>query len=207
MLPAACQTGRHSNAARGLDLYETPACAVEALLRAEQLPHGLWEFAAGRGAIARVLRAHGHAVICSDVQAYDGFALHFVADFLTTTTAPAGTQAGITNPPYRCAEQLVAHALALMPLVIILLRLSFLESVRRTSILDGGKLARVHVFKERLPRMHRRGLGTVALQHSGRVLREMGGVDVRTTLHSFSDHHYYRYYPPKKIGDLHGRRP
>ena len=39
----------------------------------------------------------------------------------------------------------------------MLLRLAFLESERRTSILDGGKLARVHVFRNRLPMMHRAG--------------------------------------------------
>src|SRR5262245_35669405 len=45
---------------RGLDLYETPSVAVEALLRAEQLDPRIWEPCAGRGAIADVLRAHGH---------------------------------------------------------------------------------------------------------------------------------------------------
>jgi hypothetical protein len=37
----------------------------------------------------------------------------------------------------------------------MLLRLAFLESEKRSDILDGGKLARVHVFKRRLPMMHR----------------------------------------------------
>ena len=35
--------------------------------------------------------------------------------------------------------------------------LAFLESERRSRILDGGKLARVHVFRNRLPMMHRHG--------------------------------------------------
>jgi hypothetical protein len=34
MLHHSCQAGRHPLSARGLDLYETPAVAVEALLRA-----------------------------------------------------------------------------------------------------------------------------------------------------------------------------
>ena len=42
--------------ARGMDLYQTPVVAVEALLRVEALPHRLWEPAAGRGAIVNVLR-------------------------------------------------------------------------------------------------------------------------------------------------------
>jgi hypothetical protein len=31
------------------------------------------------------------------------------------------------------------------------------ESQRRTAILEGGHLARVHVFRKRLPMMHRHG--------------------------------------------------
>jgi len=42
MLSHAAQSGRHSNADRGVDLYETPIVAVEALLRVEALPHWLW---------------------------------------------------------------------------------------------------------------------------------------------------------------------
>jgi hypothetical protein len=66
-------------------------------------------------------------------------------------------QAIVTNPPFRLAEEFVAHALELVPLAVFLLRLSFLESTRRTPILDTGKLARIHVFKNRLPFMHRAG--------------------------------------------------
>jgi hypothetical protein len=43
-------------AERGHDLYETPAVAVQALLRVERLPHVVWEPAAGRGAIVQVDR-------------------------------------------------------------------------------------------------------------------------------------------------------
>ena len=53
------------------------------------------------------------------------------------------------------AEKFVTHALELVPRVVMLARLAFLESERRSAILDGGKLARVHVFKQRLPFMHR----------------------------------------------------
>jgi hypothetical protein len=40
----------------------------------------------------------------------------------------------------------------------MLLRLGFLESARRSDLLDAGSgLRRVHVFSKRLPRMHRAG--------------------------------------------------
>ena len=157
MLDHSTQSGRHSNAERGRDLYSTPAVAIEALLTVEQLPHWLWEPAAGRGAIARVLRDRGHAVICSDIVRYDDFDLHFTADFLAAERAPADCRAIITNPPFQIADRFVRHALELVPRLYLLCRLAFLESERRADILEGGALARVHVFRKRLPFMHRDG--------------------------------------------------
>jgi hypothetical protein len=152
-LDHSCQVQRHSYAERGLDLYQTPAVAVEALLRVEQLPHCIWEPAAGKGAIVHVLRDHGHAVIASDIYDYGG--LHFVRDFLGESKVPTGCEAIITNPPFQIAEPFVAHALELCPRVVMLLRLAFMESERRTGILEGCGLARVHTFRKRLPMMHR----------------------------------------------------
>jgi hypothetical protein len=153
-LDFSSQSRRASFAQRGLDLYGTPSVAVEALLRVEQVPHCIWEPAAGRGAIVNVLRNHGHAVIASDVHDY-GFPLHFVGDFLTQTKAPAGVECILTNPPFNIVEKFVAHALELSPLVIMLLRLAFLESERRCGILENRGLARVYVFRKRLPMMRR----------------------------------------------------
>lgn len=150
---------RHPVAERGLDLYETPACAVEALLRVEALPRRLWEPAAGRGAIVRVLRAAGHEVLASDIVGRD-FELDFVQDFLRATALPPGCEAIVTNCPYRHAEQFIAKALDLgCPLVIMLLPISFQEGQRprRCRLLEDRGLARIHVFKERLPMMHRDG--------------------------------------------------
>ena len=155
-LDHCCQSGRHPHGERGRDLYETPAAATEALLRAGRLPHLVWEPAAGHGAIVRVLQAHGHNVAAGDIIDY-GFPLRFVGNFLTTTAVPDGCTAILTNPPYRLAEQFVAHALALVPTVVMLLRLAFLESERRIEILERSGLARVHVFRKRLPMMHRAG--------------------------------------------------
>jgi hypothetical protein len=155
-LSHAANSGRHSLKDRGQDLYETPAEAVHALLRVENIPRGIiWEPAAGRGAIVSVLRDRGHAVIASDLIDYGS--LDFVRDFLTETQAPAGTEMILTNPPYKDAQQFVEHALKLCPRVIMLMRLAFFESKRRASILDTGQLCCVHVFRDRLPMMHRDG--------------------------------------------------
>jgi hypothetical protein len=147
------QSGSHSLADRGLDLYETPAFAVTPLLRAENLPHGIWEPAAGPGAIVRVLRDHGHAVVASDVFDYGG--LDFVADFLKVTQVPTGCGCIFTNPPFNIINEFIAHALDLVPLVVILARLALLESEARTEILERRGLARIHAFRQRLPGMHR----------------------------------------------------
>jgi len=156
VLDHAAQSGSHTLAERQRDLYETPPCATEALLRVEQLPHWVWEPASGRGAIVNVLRAHGHAAIASDIVDY-GFPLHFVADFLKQTKVPVGVECILTNPPFQIVGKFVAHALNLCPRVIMLARLAFLESERRTNILERRGLARVHVFRNRVPMMHRDG--------------------------------------------------
>jgi hypothetical protein len=158
MLDHSCQVQRHPFAKRGNDLYETPDVATEALLRVERLPLRIWEPACGPGRIVNVLRAHGHDVYASDLIDYgtDPTA-YYGRDFLQEQQAPDGYGCILTNPPFRLAEQFVAHALKLCPLVVMLLRTAFLESERRTSILEGRGLARVWVFRKRLPMMHRAG--------------------------------------------------
>jgi hypothetical protein len=161
MLDHSCQVQRHPLSERGLDCYSTPAVAVEALLRVEKLPRRIWEPACGHGNIVNVLRAHGHEVIATDVADY-GVPItppgYWGRDFLLEVNAPAGTDAIVTNPPFAIVEKFVAHALKLeVPMIVFLLRLAFMESERRCSILEGTGLARIHVFRKRLPFMHRAG--------------------------------------------------
>jgi hypothetical protein len=147
----------HALADRGLDLYETPRVAVEALLRAENLDARIWEPCAGRGAITDVLREHGHRVAAADIADYGVPGQESGRDFLEEERAPEGFDQIVTNPPFSLAQAFVEHGLALCERVVMLMRLAFLESERRSPILDNGQLARVHVFKKRLPMMHRDG--------------------------------------------------
>jgi hypothetical protein len=157
VLDHSCQVQRHPHAERGNDLYGTPAVATEALLAVEPtLPRRIWEPAVGRGAIAKVLLDAGHEVIGSDIIDY-GIGYPGGRDFLLERSLPKGCEMILTNPPFKIADQFVAHALDLCPRVIMLLRLAFYESERRTRILEGRGLARVHVFRKRLPMMHRDG--------------------------------------------------
>ena len=77
-------------------------------------------------------------------------------DFLAQTSTPEGVTTILTNPPYMHSNEFVRHALRLAPRVVMLLRLLFLETTGRSDILDGGQLARVYVFRERI-QTHRDG--------------------------------------------------
>src|SRR5262249_11006758 len=137
VLDHSCQVQRHALSERGDDCYETPPVATEALLRHVKLPHRLWEPACGSGVgILDVLRAHGHEVIGSDLIDYRRPDCFWRRDFLFERKVPDGCQGICTNPPYKLVEEFVAHALALSPLVIMLLRLAFYESERRCALLE-----------------------------------------------------------------------
>jgi hypothetical protein len=142
----------HPYAERGLDLYETPETATRALLEVEKLPKLLWEPACGPGAIVRVLRGAGHRVIASDIEAeaYGCPDAQGGVNFLDLTRAPKGVDTIVTNPPFMFADEFVRTALTLVPRVIMLLRFLFLETEGRNDIIDGGRLQRVHLFRNRL---------------------------------------------------------
>jgi hypothetical protein len=157
VLDHSCQVQRHPLAERGDDLYETDPVAVEALLRVEKIPHRLWEPACGHGRIVDVLRAAGHEVIGSDLVDYGRPDFFPRRDFLLERKLPKGCEGIVTNPPFKLAEEFVAHAIEICPLVIMLLRWAFYESDRRSDILEDCGLARIHCFRKRLPMMHRAG--------------------------------------------------
>jgi len=137
------------------DCYDTPAAAVLALLGCESLPARIWEPACGTGNIVGVLRGAGRRVVATDLNDRGCPSSRAGVDFLQRRRITA--DAIVTNPPYALAERFVAAAIERAPLVIMLLRLAFLESMRRAPLLDGGQLARIHVFANRLPMMHRAG--------------------------------------------------
>ena len=156
---------RHAMDDRGWDFYQTPPEATRALLRCEQLPHGIWEPHCGLGAIAEVLLDAGHAVYCTDAKDR-GYAFQAASmDFLEAKCCPPGVEAMVMNPPFAEAAIHIRHALMICPQVYALLRLTFLEAGNektesgraRLWCLDRGYLARVHVFRSRLPLMHREG--------------------------------------------------
>jgi hypothetical protein len=160
MLDHSSQVQRHTLAERGRDEYDTPPPALWALLKAENLrPKGtrILEPAAGLGNLVVPLRTAGFEVIAGDISDR-GCPDCSVIDFFDLVEMPAGCDILLTNPPYYCVNKFVRHALALQPrLLVLLLRLAFMEARRRTDILEDAGLARIHVFDRRLPMMHRAG--------------------------------------------------
>ena len=155
MLDHSCQVNRAPLIERRGDCYDTPVVAVHALMHAELLPRRIWEPACGTGNIVNVLRASGREVIATDLNDRGCPDSLDRIDFLLPVTMAC--DAIITNPPFALAEKFVATALERAPLVIMLLRLAFFESARRSFILENRGLARIHVFRKRLPMMHRQG--------------------------------------------------
>jgi hypothetical protein len=149
----------HPYAERGVDLYQTPPAAVRALIEVEPLPRAatIWEPACGPGSIVRALRLAGHEVVATDLVDYGLEGASGDVDFLEQESAPEGAEIILTNPPFMHADEFVRQALRLVPRVIMLLRLAFLESIGRADILDAGQLARIYVFANRLSQMHREG--------------------------------------------------
>jgi hypothetical protein len=166
------QAKAHPHADRGRDLYETPPVATLALLRIERVPKLVWEPAAGRGAIVRVLEAAGRTVVATDIVTGN--------DFLTCEPAH-GVEAIVTNPPFRIAAQFAEHALKLVPYVALLLPWRFWEagtgnskaSRARRVVLDADPPARAYCFANRLPMMHRDWLDRAAREqrHGVRLVR------------------------------------
>lgn len=161
-------------AVRGDDLYETPACAVRALLAVEPVPLCVWEPACGPGAIVRVLRESGRAVIATDLVDWGCPDAVSRRDFLLEREAPAGVPAIVTNPPFKLAEEFVEHAIGLVPEVYMLMRGAFLEGQRwyrpeenKAGLGLRDHLARVWMFAPRLPFMHRHGYDGPKNSNSG----------------------------------------
>jgi hypothetical protein len=161
MISLAAGNTQHAIAERGNELYQSPPEAVRALLKAEKVPHHVWEPACGPGSIVRVLRAAGHNVLATDLVDYqspdqDASGIDFLIPGIAESVI-FDRAAIVTNPPFKNAHEFVTRALELVPYVAMLLRLAFLESEKRRAIIDDSCLARVHVFRNRLPMMHREG--------------------------------------------------
>lgn len=123
----------HSADARAPDdYYATEPKAMELLLAEERFAPVVWECACGEGHLSRVLEAHGHEVVSTDL-VYRGYGRQEAVDFLKAEGGFDGDI--ITNPPYKYALEFVRKALRIVQpgrKVAMFLKLQFLEG-------KGGK--------------------------------------------------------------------
>ena len=133
-----------------------PPEATTALSKIESVPRSVADPACGSGAILDVLRAAGHNVHGADIVDY-GWPHTVVRDYLAGPVEMNGV-AIVTNPPYRLAQKFIQKALDDgTRFAAFLLRLNFLESMRRKEFFETHPPSRVWVSSRRLPMMHRHG--------------------------------------------------
>lgn len=126
---------RRSEPHDSLDDFPTPPWATRAMLEHMQRYFG-WSFegqnvrepAANRGHMVRPLAEYFATVEASDIHDYGaGFP---VQDYLFGPLPPR-TDATITNPPFRLAEQFILRGLECSNTVAVIVRSAFLEGVGR----------------------------------------------------------------------------
>jgi len=128
------------------DLYQTPIYVTEMILnRLEVSDNALfYEPANGLGAISKVIKSYGYRCDTSDIR--DGI------DFLRIKNTPK-YDVVMTNPPYKYAQEFVEKSLKQVVnggKVVMLLRLSFLESAKRYRFFRDSGLKNVYVSCRRI---------------------------------------------------------
>ena len=132
------------------DYYATSPEAVEELLKVEQFSPKVWECACGEGHISKVLEAHAYEVISTDL-IDRGFVDGYV-DFLKTETTYIPYDL-VTNPPYKFATEFAEKAIEVIAdgrKVAMLLKIQFLESVKRRELFDKHPPMKIYVFSRRV---------------------------------------------------------
>jgi len=159
-----------------LDFYPTPPGATRALLSVESFDGAIWEPACGEGDMTRPLREAGYRVFATDIKDYGGDPLVRAWDFLSPLPLrPSGLRHIVTNPPFRLASEFAYRARESVPgKVCLLVRLMWLESLRRRDLWTDCNLARVWVFRDRLP--FQRGRLAVEGEGGGRMMPYMWAV-------------------------------
>ena len=163
----------------GRDFYATPSWVTEALLRHVRFRGPIWEPCCGDGAMSKVLAAHGHEVVSTDI-ADRGFGEAGV-DFLACGNMPGACRGIVTNPPYGevgpdaaptrsplAMLGFLRHALALTAAVqgqlALLVRLQWIAGQRVAEAMSAAPFAAVIVLTHRI-RWFDMGERTNAAQH------------------------------------------
>jgi hypothetical protein len=139
----------------GRDLYTTGQNDIDRFMRAIQkdgltLTAPIWEPAAGRGDISKVLIRYGYEVKSTDLFPYkDQDIIVEELDFFSCLSLGGKPGTIFTNPPFNAQEEFLTHALSFGVDVVFFVRLSFLSSIRRFRIYEKYKPAYVYVYSAR----------------------------------------------------------
>lgn len=164
---------------KGRDFYATPDWVTEALLSHITFRGPVWEPCCGTGAMSKVLAAHGHDVVSTDI-ADRGFGTPGL-DFFRCLTVPEGCRSIVTNPPYgdtgiqkgqarssNAMLKFVSHALRLAEpgncQLALLVRLQWIAGARATTLMSQANFAAVIALTHRI-RWFDMGAGTNTAQH------------------------------------------
>lgn len=130
------------------DYYETPSWAVGELLITEEFKGTILEPCSGNGAISKVLEKHNFTVVSSDIRVDDdvygekGINMFDIKEKYNNI---------ITNPPYSLAQQIIEKSLEITDRkVAMILKLSFLESIKRYPMFKSTPFKQLYVFSKRV---------------------------------------------------------
>ena len=143
MVKGTSIAGRKRN--NGIDFYATPDWAVDKILEVADLGGTVLEPCSGSGAFAKKIPN----CIASDIRTDEDVYGERGVDLFTIKENSVDTI--ITNPPYCCAQEVIEHCLKIARTrVYMLLKLSFLEGMKRKDFFETTPLKKVYVFRKRV---------------------------------------------------------
>ncbi len=132
------------------DFYVTPEETTRALMHREKFEGNIWECASGNGKMARVLEEFNNPVYVSDIRNDKNVYGQKNYDFVQDYPIQEHIDNIITNPPYRLAQEFLEQALHIAQRkVAMLLKLTFLESIKRYKFFKENPPKVVYVFCKR----------------------------------------------------------
>ncbi len=125
------------------DIILTSPWSVQQLLKVEQFSGVGWEPASGTGNISKCFTP---PLMSSDVSTEDWVYGEKGVDFLKTNRE---VDFIVTNPPFSSALEFAIHSLECATKVAFLLRVQFLDSLKRRRFFDTSPPMRVHIFSKK----------------------------------------------------------
>lgn len=145
-LGSAMAGGNPSEGRQERDLYTTPEEATVALLRVETFDGVIHEPCSGNDRMVKVLEAHGHKVVASDIHP---LGRGVKRDFFSIKQRVGHNI--VTNPPFDQAEAMIKHALALdVRKVAFLLKATYWHAATRLPLFETNPPAWIYPLTWRL---------------------------------------------------------